>query len=368
MPTGVSCPDCPGEDCNRCGEGTGDTGDTGNTGNETPAPQPQPSPQPAPTPQPAPQPAPAPQPPVDPFQQERQALGEAFTFPVSVMDVDSSNVPDDSGDIHLDEDTVFGLGPMPVGQGQMGGLTEEEWKLAGKAQWQIDVLAGKWPLTNDEIKLLEQAEAQRNRLWKKAVSVSGLTGEERERLRLEFHVRGARSGETPAPTIGRDTIEKWQKAPSPPPYKEPPSTKPVPEPVNPVTAMILKHFLVNQPTNAAEFVGELHTENILDDAPFGNVLAAAKIAVAYKEGGMASARAATADFLVGLIPIPQASFTVEAGRAYANVAFQAQNRFMTDAMKAAGGEFDKEKFWSDFRNDSTESQKALMEWIGYGTD
>jgi hypothetical protein len=368
---GPSCPDCPGEDCNRCGEGNDNTGDTGDPVDNTPAPhpQPQPTPQPAPTP-PAPTPPLQPlPPPVDPVQQqfdrEKEALINDFRIPAEVV-VDLDSMPAEP--ISINEDTVFGVGPAPVGLSQPGGLSAQEWRQAGEAQWQIDALDGKWPLSNEEIARLEQAESQRNALWKKAVSIPGLTAEERERLRLEFHVRGLRAGEPAPPVVTPDAIEQWEKAPPPPPFKEPATSAPVPTPVNPVTAMVLKHFLVNQPTAGAEYIGEKIAGDILEDAPFGNILALAKIPVAYKQGGEASARAATADFLVGLFPIPQATFAVEGGRVYANVANQALNKFMTDAMASVGVDFDKEKFWSDLKNQSSVGTQALMEWLNVGSD
>jgi hypothetical protein len=39
---------------------------------------------------------------------------------------------------------------------------------------------------------------------------------------------------------------------------------------------------------------------------------------------------------------------------------------MSDAMKATGGNFDRDGFWDDFKNDLTVWQKAMMEFIDYG--
>lgn len=342
-----------------------------------PEPQPQPSPEPTPPPQPAPAPTPIPAPappppppPVDPeaqrkeaFEREKKALADSFVIPSALTDTVFGEIPPDDA-IVLSENTVFGLGPMPMNVAQPGGLTADEWKEAGECQRQLDLLAKKWPLTAEEVALQERLEARRNALWKKAVSVPGLTAEERERLRLEFHVRAQRAGGSPPPTVSVDTIDKWQKKP-PPPVADPPTSAPAPEPVNPVTAMVLRHFLIDQPTGAVEYFGERYAEKVLDDPPFGNVLSLAKIAVAYKEGGAASARAATADFLVGLITYPQAQFATTGGKVYANVAMQAMNKFMTDAFKAVGMEFDKEKFWSDLKKESSVGTQALMEWLGY---
>jgi hypothetical protein len=138
--------------------------------------------------------------------------------------------------------------------------------------------------------------------------------------------------------------------------------------VNPVSSWLVGEFATGQMQGALEFGGEQWADTILDDNPFGDFLGVSKIALAYKESGAASALAEAGNFLVGKIPFPQANLAVEGGRQYANLAFQVQNKFMTDAMKAAGGEFDKDKFWSDFNDDCSLGQKAVKEWVGYGEE
>lgn len=379
-PNGPVCAYCNGAGCDQCQPQSPDPApDPEPSPSPTPTPQPTPTPvsTPTPTPTPIPTPVPAPPPPVGPspeelrqqqFEREKQALMDAFRIPQGLADASANNIPAESDAIVLNEDTVFGMGPAPVGLGQPGGLTSEEWKQAGECQKQMDALNGKWPLSGEEIALLEQVEAQRNALWKKAISIPGLTAEERERLRLEFHVRGQRAGEPAPSTVTPEAIQQWQKVPPPPPYKEPATSAPVPEPVNPVTTMLLKHFLIDQPTAGAEYIGEKVIDTAIGDSPFGNVVGLGKIAIAYKEGGLTKARAATADFLVGLISYPQAQFAVEGGRVYSNVVYESLNRFMTDAMKSTGGNFDKEKFWLDLKNKSSSDIQALMEWIKIGTD
>lgn len=333
-----------------------------------------PQPQPQPNPQPNPPPTPQPAQPVDPavlaqqqFDREKQALMDEFKIPDSLAGVTNYDIPADSDAVVLSEDTVFGVSSMPTGLGQIGGLSADEWNRAGEAQRQMDALYAKWPLSAAESVALEQAENQRNSLWKKAISVPGLTAEERERLRLEFHVRGQRAGDAPLPSVTTGFVEKWTKAENVQ-TPEPTSSKPAPEAVNPLTSYLMKESLINKPTAGIEYIGEQIADVAAEDAPFGNVLGLAKVPVAYATEGQASARAAAADFLVGLIPYPQASFAVDGGRVYAKVAFQSLNKFMTDAMKATGADFDKEQFWSELKGESSKGMQGLMEWIGNGAD
>ncbi len=337
-----------------------------------PVPQPQPNPQPQPQPQPPPPPQPPPQPDPDVlaqvvFDREKQALMEDFRMAEALMGISSASIPADDTPVDLSDKTAFGGSAIPAGLAKPGGLSPDEWRKAGEAQRTIDRLYSKWPLSGEEIKQLDQAQAQRNSLWRKAISVQGLTAEERERLRLDFHVRGLRAGEPPQPVISKDTLEKWSKQEERP-AKESASSAPQPALVNPVTSYVLKEFLINRPTAGVEYIGQELADTIDGGDSFGNFLGLAKIAVAYKTEGAAAARAATADFLVGLIPYPQASFAVEGGRVYAKASFQALNKFMTEAMKATGGNFDKERFWAELKSESSQGMQGYMEWIGNGAD
>ncbi len=99
---------------------------------------------------------------------------------------------------------------------------------------------------------------------------------------------------------------------------------------------------------------------------FGNLLAIAKVGVAYRQSGEASALAATGDWLVGCIPLPQAQLAMGGGRAYADVAYRAQTKFIEDAMSVTGGKFDASAFWEDMKKSNGVGFAALMEWTGYG--
>ena len=72
------------------------------------------------------------------------------------------------------------------------------------------------------------------------------------------------------------------------------------------------------------------------------------------------------DFVVGKISLPRASFAVDGGRIYSNVAYNAMDKFMEDSMQAAGGRHDSKKFWNDFYDSLSTGQKAVLNWIKFG--
>jgi hypothetical protein len=253
---------------------------------------------------------------------------------------------------------------------KQGGLTQEEWDVARECQRKIDLLSSKWPPTAQEIAQLDQLIGKRNALWKKAIGIPGLTAEERERLRIKLHTRDIHATDGMLPTVTSEQIKTWSKPPPPLPDPKRRPDEPVPEQVNPVALRLIADFTNDQIESEIEDQASDIAGSELGKLgeKFGDFLDVGKIAVAYKEGGASSALAETVDVLVGKIPIPQASYAVEGGRMYANAVYEAQNRFMTDAMKAAGGQFDKERFWSEFSEGLTVWQKAVKEWVSYGED
>jgi hypothetical protein len=352
---GPVCANCDGAGCSQCTPHYG--------GDDDPVdPDPDPDPMPPPTgggqtgnPQPPTPSAPV----VDPqkvFDARKEALLQEFRMPAGLEDdtpvLSSSHPVVNPGD-------AFGAGVVPTG------LSDSEWKEAAQCQQALDILYEKWPLSAAEIASADKLEARRNALWKKAISIPGLTAEERERMRLKLHVLNTRSTTT-IPTISKETVDKWLKPP--PPLPSSGQAKPAVPTVNPVSSWLVGQFAMGQTQSALEFGGEVWADEILEEHSYGDLLGVGKIALAYKEGGTSSAITESVNYLVGKIPIPQAGVAVEGGRLYANIVFRVQNKFMTDAMQAAGGEFDKDKFWSDFNNDCNVWQKAVKGWVGYGTD
>jgi hypothetical protein len=79
--------------------------------------------------------------------------------------------------------------PPRAGVIRIGGLSRKEWDLIRDYQRQIDEIYSRWPVAAGDVDRLDRLESARNSLWKKAVSVPGLTAEERQRLRLLLHTR-----------------------------------------------------------------------------------------------------------------------------------------------------------------------------------
>jgi len=94
----------------------------------------------------------------------------------------------------------------------------------------------------------------------------------------------------------------------------------------------------------------------------------ARVAVSARQGGAAQAGAQTADFMISQMPEPlsdRAGQALQGGRLYSKVACRALNRFMVDAMKATGSDFDVKAFWKRFDASLDTSQKGEKAWIQF---
>jgi tetratricopeptide (TPR) repeat protein len=116
-----------------------------------------------------------------------------------------------------------------------------------------------------------------------------------------------------------------------------------------------------------ETIEEIHGEGM--KGTYDNFLGIGHIIMAVKEKDSAGAAAKTVDFILSKMSEPlsaHAELAVEGGRLYSNVTYRALNRFMTDAMKATGKDFDAEAFWKRFDDELTTSQKGVKKWVEFG--
>ena len=274
----------------------------------------------------------------------------------AVLADDAQNLPD-AIPTATNEDSL-GMGAAPAG------VSDSDWKDAADCQQRLATIYSKWPLSNADAAEADKLDAQRNALWAKAIGSPELSSSDRQRLRMQIPIPNNQP-DASLPTLATDTVKGWLKPPVPSSTDSDNKSAPT---ENPVASWLVGQFALGQLQSKIEAGGEEFAEDISEENSFGDFLGVGKIALAYKDGGASSAIAEAANYVVGKIPIPQSSIAVEGGRQYSNAVFQAENKFMTDAMKAAGGQFDKEKFWSDFNDDLNVYQKAVKEWVGFGTD
>jgi hypothetical protein len=266
----------------------------------------------------------------------------------------------------IGEERVKSSVPLP-------GFSAEQWKEYAQMRDIVNTLYAQLnrdgKLSDEEAQKFYAALKRRNELWLHAVEQPMSDGE-REKLRLAL------------PTVIHKALLKLdavmnQLDPSakstlpadrfPDRRSERPSSKP-----DAIMTVFESDFFADKGSEYLEYeVGET-IEAVHGDAmksKYENLLGVGHIAIAAKENGTAGALAGTADFIISKMPEPlsaHAGLATEGGRMYANVAYRALNRFMSDAMRATGAEFDAETFWKRFDDDLTLGQKGVKQWIEFG--
>jgi hypothetical protein len=288
------------------------------------------------------------------FEQAKQLLLASFQMPSEASGPAVQTPAAEAGASRiLPYATSFGSGGVTIPEGRTG-LSPIEWQQARQYQGFVDVLSRAPAATSEDRTMLDIAEVRRNQLWSKAVSVPGLPDDDREALALSLPV-------VTAPNTPKLTMQDARAL-----QKTIQSTE---RPADTVVTTMLSDLYVYTTSEAAGQAGEAMMERVLDgDAAgrFGDFLGVSKIAMATAQDGASSGIAATADFFIGKIPLPQATVAVAGGRQYANIVYQVQSKFMVDAMKAVGADFDVQEFWRNFKEELGTGQKAVMEFVSYG--
>lgn len=281
------------------------------------------------------------------------------------------------------------------GRGQMiGGLTETEWQEARNCQQEIARITSVWPVPGKDLPLLERLELTRNTLWKKAVSVSGLTPSERERLRIKLYTRDVYASDVRSVSLSRDDIDALrQEAPqrSADTPLPPGETNTENQPVSSVISSLLSDMATDKAEETVEGMGEdlikwrlnavddvakakLKDGEVLTDskletyAPlFEPIITIAKVAVATKRS-VASGITEGLNYAVSKITMPRAKEAIEGGQQYASASdksftafIRATNNFYSKmGMK---GFVDPDEFRKNMANDGNLAQKVGMRFL-----
>jgi len=283
------------------------------------------------------------------FQQAKQTLLINFRVP-PVPDIESTgSTPAIDAPVAWSTRGRASFGQITTAaQGPDTGLSATQWRRARQYQSLIETLYQSTEHEPEDDAILAQLESGRNALWAKAVGVIDLPADAREALTLSLPVTSAQGL---VPEITQWDIRGME-----------------------ATAKVMKEISAKMVVpKLLDCVKELDIYSVpeleaVDNAAktYGKFQTITKIAMLVAKGETSTAIADSVDFIVGALPLPSASTAVNGGRLYSNVAFQATDRFMSDAMKATGATFDSKAFWNDFKNDLNVGQRAVMEFVHYG--
>lgn len=226
----------------------------------------------------------------------------------------------------------FGGGDMPAAIQKIGGLTEQEWAEARASQKEIDNIKSVWPVPSKDLARLETLETRRDNLWRKAISVPGLTSGERERLKLKLYTAVIYANESSAMTISQSQISEWKK---PVNQYSASTSKPDALKLSPVMTM-LNDMATDNATDIINDAGADFSKNNFGKVVgpmFGDALAVTSIALTTTEKGVASGISKSIDFAIGKVRSPRAELAREGGKIYKDYAQKSFDLFMEEMNK-----------------------------------
>ncbi len=240
-------------------------------------------------------------------------------------------------------------------------VSEAEWTNFKAAQEAMDNLnSSSRPLGPQDISSLQQASRQQTAIWAKAVGSGTLTLKQRSQLRMKLPTIPAPLGQK-APATLPAPPEAW--LPEPPEWK--PDSTPLTNPLGPWLSQQLASVAMSGTESGLDNIGEAVAERLLgEDNAYGDAIAVARIALALKQEGSATALAETANWLISWTKMPQADLALWGGRFGASLTFAALDKFLTDAFAAVGVSFDTEKAWTQLRDEANLWQQAVLDFVG----
>jgi hypothetical protein len=190
------------------------------------------------------------------------------------------------GAVHL------GMGTVPALLRTSGAVSEAEWAEARAWQTRIDLLRGKGTLTAAEARELAALEARRNARWSRAVAVPGLTQRDRDALKLKLHLAddGGAVG-------SMDALLETRGAAAADPARAPPTV--LTSAVEASATFGLLAAVEAAGEGGAELVGTVRSGAGKVVLEYGDVLCAAQVGLAIKDGKYEEASGPTISWVLG---------------------------------------------------------------------
>lgn len=255
------------------------------------------------------------------------------------------------------QDGVYiGNGRIPALLRKAGAATEEEWASAKRWQSRIDELMRKRPLSAEEVRELAELEAKRNGLWKRTVAVPGLTGKDRDALRLPlFHDRSGGVDATAERLIqAREDLAQAGMDGG--------------QVLLPEVATASMAYGLGA---AVEQGGEAFVVRNLGERAiaFGDAYAIGGVAMAFAEGNKEAAAAPAINWVLGKLRLSALSVGTAqgVGQVTTTVVRTSWDRFVTEADKVVPGTLPAggaDAFWEEMKRDATSGQRVVFEWLG----
>ena len=265
------------------------------------------------------------------FEKKKQPLIALIQTPVQSQSTHLTVLPKKPG---VSPDFSFGGGNVPSAIQKIGGLTEMEWAEARISQKEIDNIYSVWPVPSKDLARLDALETRRNELWRKAISVPGLSSVDRERLKIKLYTSDSYANESSAMRLSQDQVTEW-KNPGNRNYSASVDKPQEPKPLSPVMHM-MNDMAMDMGTKIIKDAGAEFSKNNLGKVVgpmFGDAYAVTQIALTITDKGVASGIVKSIDFAIGKVKSPRAELAREGGKIYKDFSQKSFDLFMKEMNK-----------------------------------
>jgi tetratricopeptide (TPR) repeat protein len=234
----------------------------------------------------------------------------------------------------------FGGGNMPASIQRIGGLTEQEWSDARAYQRQIDDIYQVWPVPAKDIAQLDALEIKRNDLWKKAISVPGLTSVEREKLKLKLYTEDIYAKVSSTPILSKIQIKGWKMAEqntvSQDMDNSTASSKSEGAKINSVLKTMLGDMVADKATEIIDEAATDFAKSHLGEKVgpmYGDAIAVTRIILNTSNEGAGAGFSESLELAIDKVKSPRAKMTLEAGKIYLDYSLNAFDKFKEEVKK-----------------------------------
>jgi hypothetical protein len=235
----------------------------------------------------------------------------------------------------------FGEGTAPAGTQRIGGLTQQEWSDARACQKEIDLINKVWPVPGKDLKRLDSLEMRRDNLWKRAISVSGLSAADREKLRLKLYTDDIYARSPSIPVLSSEQIKEWklpegQKTSLKDEDNTTVSSKPDETKNNTVLKTMLSDMASDKATEMIEEAAADYSKNAFGKKVgpmFGDALGVTKIIYSTSSEGAAAGFGESLEFAISKVKAPRAKLALEGGKIYLDYSQNAFDKFKEEINK-----------------------------------
>lgn len=268
------------------------------------------------------------------FEKNKQPL-----LKIIQTNVQNHEVPDPTMAINTKSsiNSSFGSGNLPVSIQRIGGLTEPEWSEARACQKEIEDINKIWPVPSKDLARLDVLEIKRDNLWKKAISIPGLTSLEREKLKLKLYTEDIYAKGSSMPILTKAQIKAWKMpAEQNQTAQDQDNSITSGSKTNTVLKTMLGDMVADKATEIIDEAAKDFSKSHLGEKAgpmYSDAIAVTRIILNTSNEGASAGFSESLELAIEKVESPRAKMTLEAGKIYLDYSLKAFDKFKEEVNK-----------------------------------